>query len=106
MPQEFSGSQCDPGAYTACFSVVADVDANTISRVLEPFTKRGLVPGSIYAVRAGRKRESLHIDVQLPDTDAETARRIAHDIRGLYLVDTVLTSEKRYFGDAVNHGAY
>lgn len=82
--------------FTACFSVTAASDPNTLSRVLEPFTKRGLTPNHVYAMRTGTKGETLQVDLHLADTDADTAWRLANDLRALYLVDTVLTSEKRY----------
>ncbi len=87
--------------FTACFSVVAESDPNTLSRVLEPFTKRGLVPASVYAIRVGRTGEAMHVDLQLADADAETTRRIAGDLRRQWLVDTVLTSEKRMAEPAI-----
>lgn len=82
--------------FTACFSVVSETDPNALSRILEPFTKRGLTPSHVYAMRTGPGGEILHVDLQLADADADTARRIANDLRGMWLVDTVLTSEKRY----------
>ena len=82
--------------FTACFSVVSETDPNALSRILEPFTKRGLTPNHVYAMRTGDRGETLQVDLQLADADEDTARRIANDIRGMWLVDTVLTSEKRY----------
>lgn len=86
--------------FTACFSVVSKTDSNALSRILEPFTKRGLTPNHVYAMRTGDKGETLQVDLQLTNADEDTARRIANDIRGMWLVDTVLTSEKRY-ADAI-----
>lgn len=86
--------------FTACFSVVSETDPNALSRILEPFTKRGLTPSHVYAMRTGAKGETLQVDLQLANADDDTARRIANDIRGMWLVETVLTSEKRY-ADAV-----
>lgn len=86
--------------FTACFSVVSKADPNALSRILEPFTKRGLTLSHVYAMRTGPKGETLHVDLQLTDADDDTARRIANDLRGMWLVDTVLTSEKRY-ADAI-----
>ncbi len=83
-----------PAHRTACFSVVAESDPGTLGRVLEPFSKRGLVPSSVYAIRAGRTGEAMHIDLQLAGADPETTRLIANDLRRQWLVDTVLTSEK------------
>ena len=87
-----------PETFTACFSVVAGSDPNTLSRVLEPFTKRGLTPSHVYAMRTGERGEAMHVDLQLCDADAETSRRLANDLRGLYLVQTVLTSQKSMVG--------
>lgn len=84
-----------PKTFTACFSVVAMCDPNTLSRVLEPFTKRGLTPTHVYAMRAGADGEAMHIDLQLAGADADTSWRLANDLRGMHLVSTVLTSEKR-----------
>lgn len=86
--------------FTACFSVVSEADPNALSRILEPFTKRGLTPSHVYAMRTGVKGETLQVDLQLANADDDTARRIANDIRGMWLVETVLTSEKRY-ADAI-----
>jgi len=83
-----------PETFTACFSVVAGSDPNTLSRVLEPFTKRGLTPSHVYAMRTGERGEAMHVDVHLAGADAETSRRLASDLRGLHLVQTVLTSQK------------
>lgn len=84
-----------PKTFTACFSVVAASDPNTLSRVLEPFTKRGLTPSHVYAMQTGESGGTMHIDLQLTQADADTSWRLANDLRGLYLVQTVLTSEKR-----------
>lgn len=83
-------------SFTACFSVTASSEPNTLSRVLEPFAKRGLTPAHVYAMRTGTNGETMQVDLQLANTDADTAWRLANDLRGLYLVDTVLTSQKRY----------
>lgn len=90
-----SQSSVLPKTFTACFSVVSESDPNALSRVLEPFTKRGLTPSHVYAVRSGPNGEILHVDLHLAGADSETARRLANDLRGLWLVEKVLTSEKR-----------
>jgi len=84
-----------PKTYTACFSVVADSDPNTLSRILEPFTKRGLMPSHVYAMRTGASGEAMHVDLQLAGADEDTSWRLANDLRSLYVVKTVLTSDKR-----------
>lgn len=95
-PQDSQQSE----TFTACFSVVAESDPNTLSRVLEPFTKRGLLPSHVYAMRTGANGETMHVDLQLANADDDTARRLANDLRGQWLVETVLTSEKRYADSA------
>ncbi|WNK00089.1 hypothetical protein L2D14_01365 [Thalassospiraceae bacterium LMO-JJ14] len=87
-----------PKTFTACFSVVAQCDPNTLSRILEPFTKRGLTPSHVYAMRTGETGDAMHVDLQLADADAETNWRLANDLRGLHLVRTVLTSQKSLAG--------
>jgi acetolactate synthase regulatory subunit len=84
-----------PEPFTACFSVVAECDPNALSRILQPFTKRGLTPSHVYAMRTGEQGEAMHVDLQLAGADADTAWRLANDLRSLHLVQTVLTSEKR-----------
>ena len=91
-----SSKQTDPQAalFTACFSVVAATDPHTLSRVLEPFTKRAITPSYVHAVRAGANGELMHIDLQLAGADADIAWRLANDLRAQWLVEKVLTSEK------------
>ena len=62
--------------------------------VLEPFTKRAITPSYVHAERAGANGELMHIDLQLAGADADTAWRLANDLRGQWLVEKVLTSEK------------
>lgn len=85
--------------FTACFSVVAENNPNALSRILGPFTKRGLSPSHVYAKRMGAVGEGLQVDIHLADADDDTARRLAIDIRGLWLVRTVLTSDKHCQAD-------
>ena len=85
--------------FTACFSVVAENNPNALSRILGPFTKRGLSPSHVYAKRMGAVGEDSQVDIHLADADDDTARRLAIDIRGLWLVRTVLTSDKHCQAD-------
>ncbi len=93
-PHSSQRTESQPALFTACFSVVAATDPHTLSRVLEPFTKRAITPSYVHAERAGANGELMHIDLQLADTDADTAWRLANDLRGQWLVEKVLTSEK------------
>jgi len=85
--------------FTACFSVVAENDPNALPRVLEPFTKRGLSPSHVYAKRTGADGEVLQVDIHLNNADDETSWKLANDLRGLWLVQTVLTSDKHCHAD-------
>ena len=67
--------------------------------ILGPLTKRGLSPSHVYAKRTGAAGEDLQVDIHLADADDDTARRLAIDIRGLWLVRTVLTSDKHCQAD-------
>ena len=100
-PATYSENRTEPAPrFTACFSVVAVSDPNTLSRLLEPFTKRGLTPSHVYAMRTGANGEAMHVDLQLTESDADTQRRLANDLRAVWLVETVLTSEKRHAENA------
>jgi acetolactate synthase small subunit len=80
----------------ACFAVRAAADPGVLSRVIELFAKRGLVPSSVHARRIGSGDDaSLLIDVQIDGVDADLAERIADALRQNVLVDRVLTARKR-----------
>ena len=66
-----------------------------MSRVLEVFAKRGLVPSQWHSTLAGRDGEELQIDVQIEGVDAVLAHRLAETLRQVVAVRSVLTSEKR-----------
>ncbi|MBI2586914.1 MAG: hypothetical protein HYW28_13745 [Rhodospirillales bacterium] len=80
---------------TQCFSVTADAEPGAMSRVLEVFAKRGLVPSQWHSTLAGGHGEELQIDVQIADIDAMLARRLAKTLRQLVAVRSVLVAEKR-----------
>ena len=77
---------------TACFSVVAEADPGVMSRVLELFAKRGLVP-SLWHSKIAPTGE-LSIDLQMQGMDAQKARHVAGCLRQIWGVSTVLTAEK------------
>ncbi len=80
---------------TQCFSVIADTDPAALPRVLEVFAKLTLVPSQCHSTRVGPAGQELHIDLQFTDMDMPTAEHLARSLRGIYLVNSVLTSEKR-----------
>jgi len=78
---------------TACFSVSADADPGVMSRVLEVFAKRGLVP-TFWTSRVGAERD-LTIDIQMRGMESDLADYVAQTLRQVVGVEVVLTSEKR-----------
>ena len=78
---------------TICFSVQAVADCGLISRVLEQFAKRGLMPTKVVAASGGDVG-SLEIDIQVPDLTLPDGEQIARSLRAILGVCVVLTSEK------------
>lgn len=80
----------------ACFAIRSAADPGALSRVVELFAKRGLVPKSVHARLAGAGDEaSLLIDVQIDGLDPDLAERIADALRQITTVERVLTARKR-----------
>lgn len=78
----------------ACYSIRAEADPGLMSRVLELFAKRGLVPERWHADLTGPERDELSIDVQVAGLDAHTSGYIAACLRQVWGVEAVLTSDK------------
>lgn len=79
----------------SCFSVVAATDPSVMPRVLEAFSKLGLVPTKWHSVVTGRYWNELHIDIQMTGLGPTQTELLAQSLRRIVFVDTVLTSEKR-----------
>jgi acetolactate synthase regulatory subunit len=96
-PQALSATSpaADAAAAVACFSVVADADPGVLSRLLQVFAKRGLVPSRLYGSRGGPGGEDLHVDLQFAGLDARLVAVVAETLRQVVSVQCVLTSEKR-----------
>lgn len=91
-PDEPAAPQTVAPAMT-CFAVQAVAEPGLISRVLEHFAKRGLMPTKLianYDCEAG----SLDIDIQVPDLTLQEGEKIACSLRVIVGVCLVLTSEK------------
>jgi len=84
-----------PQRTTACYSVHAPADPSVMPRVLEVFTRRGLIPAVWYSTLYGEDAGELQIDIQVADVDSAAAERLAQCLRQLVAVNCVLTSEKR-----------
>jgi hypothetical protein len=86
-------------AETHCFAIRADATPGMMSRVLELFAKRNLVPTRwhsdvIVAPLRDGGGTSLQIDVQMEGIEADLAAYIARCLRQIYGVESVLTSTK------------
>ena len=88
-----------PAVETHCFAIRADSTPGMMSRVLELFAKRNLVPTRwhsdvIVAPPRDGGGSSLQIDLQMEGIEAELAAYIARCLRQIYGVESVLTSAK------------
>jgi acetolactate synthase small subunit len=81
---------------TVCFALSAQSEPGLMSRVLEPFAKRGLVPHRMHAVCGGAGGEELVIDIQIAGLEPALVELIAANLRQIVGVESVLTAEKRY----------
>ncbi|SDG07894.1 hypothetical protein [Thalassobaculum litoreum] len=80
----------------ACFSITAVADPQVMSRVLELFAKRGLIPSRWHSDLSGRRRDELLIDLQVEGLEREKADLIGHAMRQMVPVMSVLISQKSY----------
>ena len=80
---------------TVCFALSAVPEPGVMSRVLEPFAKRGLVPDRLHAV-CGAGGDDLVIDIQIAGLEPPLVELIAGNLRQIVGVASVLTAEKRY----------
>ena len=88
-----------PAVETHCFAIRADATPGMMSRVLELFAKRNLVPTRwhsdvIVASDRDGGHATLQLDIQMEGIEAELAAYIARCLRQIYGVDSVLTSTK------------
>ena len=84
-----------PDAAVACFAVHARAEPGVMPRVLELFSKRGLVPSSWHSSTGGLDDRELTIDLQMRGMEVELADYVAACLRQIVGVEVVLTSRKR-----------
>lgn len=92
-----AGAASAPSPAAACFSLTCAADPGAMPRVLELFAKRGLVPDSWISRRTGP--DELSIDFQLEGLDWDIADVMAHQMRQMVSVQTVLIS-RRHLADS------
>jgi hypothetical protein len=79
-----------PDSLTACFAIRAVAEAGTLSRLIEPFAKRNLVPSSVEARVLAADPETLVVDLQIDGLEPALADAIAETIRQMVPVERVL----------------
>ena len=84
----------DHRSTTTCFSVQAATEPSVMARVLELFTKRGLVPTRLHADVGGPGGDTLTIDIQMQGLAPDLAAYMARCMRQIAYVECVLTSER------------
>ena len=92
-PSDRSPARALSGVF--CFSIQAEAEPSVMSRVLELFAKRNLVPSRWVSDVVGPGGRELSIDLQVRGLSGETAHYVARCLRQLHYVDSVLISEKR-----------
>ena len=83
----------------SCFTVAAFADPGVMSRVLELFVKRGLVPSTWHSRRVGPRQEELTIEIQMVGLSPPETRHIAACLRQIPHVGSVLTYEREAAAD-------
>ena len=93
-----------PSDSTHRFSVLAAAEASVMSRTLELFAKRGLVPERVDARRTG---SALAIDLEVADLAQDTAEHIMRCLSTMVMVERVLMTSplERAGGDSLPVGA-
>lgn len=76
---------------TACFAVRAAHDPGALPRLLEPFAKRGLVPGAV-KMRQWGDESALLIEIQVSNLTQNTILSIAQGLREQIAVERVLVT--------------
>lgn len=93
-PPRTSPAPARAAARVACFSIHAEAEPGVMPRVLELFTKRGIVPRRWVSDVSGPGGRELAIDVQVTGLAPEAQAYIARCLREIWGVGAVLTSEK------------
>lgn len=90
--QTDSADQTNP---VHCFSVTGMADPGLMSRIMELWAKRGLLPQRWHGGRTGPDGCDVYIDIETAELDRELAVQIASAMRCIFGVSQVLMSEKR-----------
>ena len=93
------GRESGVDSVVSCFTVAAFADPGVMSRALELFVKRGLVPSSWHSRRLGPREEELTIDIQVVGLSPPETRHIAACLRQIPHVGSVFTHEREAVAD-------
>lgn len=97
MTTESTRTAADRAAVTdpiTCFAVHAAADPGLMPRIVHIFAKRGLVPTRLHGVCDGPQDE-IALDIEIAGMARAAALRIAAEMRAIWGVRLVLTTEKR-----------
>jgi hypothetical protein len=73
-----------------CYAVTASVEPSVLSRVIELFTLRDLIPAAVSCRQVRRNEPELRIDVEVSGLDAQHAEHLALRMRNMLPVISVL----------------
>jgi acetolactate synthase small subunit len=82
-----------PDFPVACFAVRAAAEPGILSRLIELFAKRDLVPDAVQARRIGAARDQLAVDLQVDGLAPHLAELVAESMRQMVSVERVLLTE-------------
>ncbi|MGY9055459.1 MAG: hypothetical protein ACKVGZ_07625 [Alphaproteobacteria bacterium] len=86
-------SNTDNSARLACFSVVAFPDPSVMSRVLQLFAKRGIVPTRFTSTHHRGTDSRLVMDIQMAGIGPELAAYLGRCMAQITCVESVETCE-------------
>ncbi|HET6182538.1 MAG TPA: hypothetical protein VFA03_02965 [Acetobacteraceae bacterium] len=81
----------------ARFMLDADPDPGLLPRVMEPFAKRGLIPGRMWSHRGSAE---MHVEVAIEDAPAEMLGPIEGNLRQIVGVRRLVVLRKSQLADA------
>jgi len=79
---------------TYCFSVRADAEPSVLPRLLELFTKRGLIPAALHSRCHDQANGALQVDIEAAGLEWDLADYLQRCMRQIVGVELVLVSKK------------
>ncbi len=95
----FSGAAAPSHAVvSARFLVTAEADPGLLPRLLEPFSKLGLVPSRVHASRESGDGSMISVDLRMTQVDARQAELVENSLRRVLGVSQLLAAVERPAG--------